>query len=141
MDTEAFLSEEVLSGIPERAWLDGPAELVIGNQRLEEVSLSNAATVYEIADDHLGLVVEAAGLRLLASVDRDALRPVLVVPTLAVPELSWSADGIGLRFPAGTPGRCRDSDRRLGADGIQRALAGGQRLGAAGGGRGLCNQG
>ena len=103
MDTEDLLSEEVLDGIPERAWLDGPAELIIGNQRLEEVSLSAATTVYEIGDEHLGLVVEGAGLRLLASVDRDALRPVLVSPTVAVPDPSRASDGIGLRFPAGTP--------------------------------------
>jgi hypothetical protein len=103
VDTEAFLDGDVLAGLPERAWLDGPAELVIAEQVLYEVSMVGAATVYEIADDHLGLVVETGGLRLLASAGRGSLRPVLVEPTLAVPDPSWSADGVGLRFPAGTP--------------------------------------
>ena len=103
MDTEAFLSEDVHEQLPERAWLDGPAEVRVGGQRLLEVSLSRAATVYEIADAHLGLVVETPGLRLLASVDREALRPVLVEPTLAVPDPSLPSGEVGLRFPAGTP--------------------------------------
>ncbi|MDG1482385.1 MAG: hypothetical protein P8R54_22530 [Myxococcota bacterium] len=106
MNTAAFLDPTVTDEIPERAWIDGPGAVTIGGQRLVITEGSSTAwPVYAIEEDHLGLVVDTADVRFLATVERAALRPVLPTATLATPDpRSGTASGqIGFIFPAGTP--------------------------------------
>ena len=106
MDTTAFFDPAITDMLPERAWIDGPGAVTIGGQRLTIAEGSPIAwPVYAIEDDHLGLVVDTADVRFLVTVERAALRPVLLTATLATPDPSagTTSEQIGFTFPAGTP--------------------------------------
>ncbi len=117
-DRSEFLSAAAAWEIPERTRVRvlGDAALGWGEAALPltrpgtTAILDSEHLVFDVTDDAVGIVEEVDDYRLLITVDRDDLWPVLAESALTTFH-PWAESGAGVRYPAGTR---IDDESRLG---------------------------